>query len=164
MKQETKSKLIELIKSGQLAPFAKDQWLSMDETEAMLFIRQGGATAPLSIKMASSETKATLRLYIVRKLTPVTKEDLRYLTEEDALKLLELARYTAAVQDINRFEFEYGEDGSQASEEQIDEIRSLTKEGFLKPLADKTLLNLTGLSAKQMIYIGRKAKGGSYAN
>lgn len=164
MKDNIKSKLIELIKSGQLAPFAKEHWFSLDDTEAMLFIRQGMATAPMSIKMASSETKTTLRLYIVRKLTPVCKEDLRYLTEDSALKLLELARQNAAEKNINRFEFEYTEDTCQATKTQISEIKNLIKNGFLKPLAVKTLSNLTGLSAKQMIFIGHKIREDSHAS
>ena len=134
----TKGFLQQLVRTGRLRRIPVSEWEALTENQRKQFIRQAQHTPPLTYSPISLECKNLLRSYHAQGLLPgFHPEDLK-LTKKS---LSDYYRQT----DI---------DTAPADPEQLSRIITLGKNGHLRRISSKVLLQLCHLSAERLIWRG----------
>ena len=152
-----KEKLRKLIGRGHLRRLPAEEWSGLTGEECKKLYEKALQNPPLSCMAAALEQKNLLRSDLAQGLLRgLRSEDIGGLTAAEAEILLMIAsenRWTAQepYHEIVKKEFS---DVEAASPEQIRKIRELIREKHLHPLSGNTLLKISQLSAKRLIWKG----------
>ena len=153
--EEQRKQLVFLIKTRQLAPFPKKEWLELTQESAEKHITRGEDTAPMSFKPVSQAQKTRLKSLAEAELIEIRTEDFKHLSSADADTLTELA-----IEVNNRKEHPQNilkkihADEAPASRTQKAQIKKLVAEGFLKPISPETWISLPRINARKIIMAG----------
>ena len=152
-----KKKLRKLIANGHLRRLPAEEWSALTEDDCKRLCDKALRNPPLTYTSASLEQKNLIRSDLAQGLLPgLRSEDIAALTADEADILL-------AISAENRWngQRQYGEivqkeqaDTMPATAEQIGRIRELIKAKHLHPLSGNTLLKISQLSAKRLIWRG----------
>ena len=152
-----KEKLRKLIANGHLRRIPAGEWSALTEDDCKHLCDKALRNPPLSYTPASLEQKNLLRSDLAQGLLPgLRSEDIAGLTADEAEILLAISAENRWTKDR-----EYGQivqkeqaDAKPATAEQIGRIRELIKAKHLHPLSGNTLLKISQLSAKRLIWRG----------
>ena len=152
-----KEKLRKLIANGHLRRIPAGEWSALTEDDCNRLCGMALQNPPLTFMAATLKQKNLIRSDLVQGLLPgLRSEDIADLTFDDAEILL-------SISGENRWNGKrrYGEiiqreqtDTETATPEQLQKIRELIQEKFLHPLSGNTLLKISRLSAKRLIWKG----------
>ncbi len=152
-----KEKLQKLIANGHLRRIPAPEWFRLSEDDCKELSMKALENPPLTFMTPTLGQKNLLRSDLVQGLLPgLCSEDIADLTFDDAEILL-------SISGENRWngQRQYGEiirkeqsDTMPATAEQIGRIRELIKAKHLHPLSGSTLLKISQLSAKRLIWKG----------
>ena len=152
-----KEKLRKLIANGHLRRIPAGEWSALTEDDCNRLCGMALQNPPLTFMAATLKQKNLIRSDLVQGFLPgLRSEDIADLTFDDAEILL-------SISGENRWngQRQYGEiirkeqaDTMPATAEQIGRIRELIKAKHLHPLSGNTLLKISQLSAKRLIWKG----------
>ena len=152
-----KEKLRKLIANGHLRRLPAEEWSALTEENCRRLCKTALRNPPRMFGAPSLEQKNLIRSDLAQGLLPgLRSEDIAALTGDEADILL-------AISVENRWngQRQYGEiiqketvDTMPATAEQIGRIRELMKAKHLHPLSANTLLKISQLSAKRLIWKG----------
>ena len=152
-----KEKLRKLIANGHLRRLPAEEWSVLTDEVCRRLCETALRNPPLTYTSASLEQKNLIRSDLAQGLLPgLRSEDIAALTADEADILL-------AISAENRWngQRQYGEiirkeqvDTMPATAEQLGRIRELIKAKHLHPLSGNTLLKISQLSAKRLIWKG----------
>ena len=152
-----KEKLQKLIANGHLRRIPAGEWSALTEEDCKALCMKALENPPLTFMTATLGQKNLLRSDLAQGLLPgLRSEDIAALTADEAEILLSISAE-------NRWngQRQYGEivqkeqaDTMPATAEQIGRIRELIKAKHLHPLSGNTLLKISQLSAKRLIWKG----------
>ena len=152
-----KKKLQKLIANGHLRRIPAREWSALTEEDCKALCMKALENPPLAFIAATLKQKNLIRSDLAQGLLPgLCSEDIADLTFDDAEILL-------SISEENRWngQRQYGEiirkeqsDTMPATAEQIGRIRELIKAKHLHPLSSNTLLKISQLSAKRLIWKG----------
>ena len=152
-----KEKLRKLIANGHLRRFPAEEWSALTEEDCRRLCDKALRNPPLTFMAATLKQKNLIRSDLAQGFLPgLRSEDIPNLTFDDAEILL-------LISEENRWnsQRQYGEiiqkeqvDTMPATAEQIGRIRELIKAKHLHPLSGNTLLKISQLSAKRLIWKG----------
>ncbi len=152
-----KEKLQKLIANGHLRRIPAPEWFSLSEEDCKELSMKALENPPLTFMAATLKQKNLIRSDLAQGLLPgLRSEDIADLTFDDAEILL-------SISEENRWsgQRQYGEiirkeqtDTMPATAEQLGRIRELIKSKHLHPLSGNTLLKISQLSAKRLIWKG----------
>ena len=152
-----KEKLRKLIANGHLRRIQAPEWFRLSEEDCKELSMKALENPPLTFMAATLKQKNLIRSDLAQGLLPgLRSEDIADLTFDEAEILL-------SISGENRWneQRQYGEiirkeqsDTMPATAEQIGRIRELIKAKHLHPLSGNTLLKISQLSAKRLIWKG----------
>ena len=152
-----KEKLQKLISNGHLRRIPAGEWAGLTGEDCKRLCDKALRNPPLTFMAATLKQKNLLRSDLGQGLLPgLRSEDIVTLTADEAEILLSISAE-------NRWNGKrrYGEiiqreqtDTETATPEQLQKIRELIQEKFLHPLSGNTLLKISQLSAKRLIWKG----------
>ena len=152
-----KEKLQKLIANGHLRRIQAPEWFRLSEEDCKELSMKALENPPLTFMTPTRGQKNLLRSDLAQGLLPgLRSEDIALLTADEAEILLSISAE-------NRWNGKrrYGEiiqreqtDTETATPEQLQKIRELIQEKFLHPLSGNTLLKISRLSAKRLIWKG----------
>lgn len=152
-----KEKLRKLIANGHLRRIPAGEWSALTEDDCKRLCGKALQNPPLTFMAATLKQKNLIRSDLAQGLLPgLRSEDIADLTFDDAEILL-------SISEENRWngQRQYGEiiqkeqtDTMPATAEQLGRIRELIKSKHLHPLSGNTLLKISQLSAKRLIWKG----------
>ena len=152
-----KEKLRKLIANGHLRRLPAEEWSALTEEVCRRLCETALRNPPLTFMTASLNQKNLIRSDLAQGLLPgLSSEDIAALTADEADILL-------AISAENRWngQRQYGEiiqkeqaDTMPATAEQLGRIRELIETKHLHPLSGNTLLKISQLSAKRLIWRG----------
>ena len=152
-----KEKLRKLIANGHLRRLPAEEWSALTEENCRRLCKTALRNPPRMFGAPSLEQKNLIRSDLAQGLLPgLRSEDIATLTADEADILL-------AISAENRWngQRQYGEiiqkeqaDTMPATAEQLGRIRELIKAKHLHPLSGNTLLKISQLSAKRLIWRG----------
>ena len=149
--------LRQLIGAGHLRRFPPEEWSAFSEEECEKLCDEALRNPPLTFIPASAEQKNLLRSDLAQGLLDgLRAADISGLTAREAEVLLSISagrRFSAEhpYHEILDREFR---DTEPAAPEQLRKIRKLIREKCLRPLSGDTLLKISQLSAKRLIWRG----------
>ena len=152
-----KEKLQKLIANGHLRRMPPEVWSSLAEEDCRRLCEEALLNPPRTFASATLEQKNLLRSDLAQGLLPGLKyEDIGELSSDEAKILLSISeenRWTAErkFRQIIRKE---NDDTQSATPEQLKRIKQLIGERHLRPLSGDTLLKISSLSAKRLIWRG----------
>ena len=156
-----KEKLQKLIANGHLRRIPVEEWSALTEEDCRRLCDKALRNPPRMFGVTSLEQKNLIRSDLAQGLLPgLRSEDIATLTADEADILL-------AISAENRWnsQRQYGEiiqkeqvDTMPATVEQIGRIRELIKAKHLHPLSGNTLLKISQLSAKRLIWKGEMTR------
>ena len=152
-----KENLRKLIANGHLRRFPAGEWSALAEDDCKRLCNKALRNPPLTYTLASLAQKNLIRSDLAQGLLPgLRSEDIAGLTADEAEILLAIGAENRWTKDR-----EYGQivqkeqiDTNPATAEQIGRIRELIKAKHLHPLSGNTLLKISQLSAKRLIWRG----------
>ena len=150
-----------LAKAGQFAPawFSKFKTSSVPEQQNL--IEQARQTPPLTYTPITLEQKNLLRSYMSQDLLDgLTLADLKGMTSLEAEFFIQCGkdnRWTCGKSLLAHYN-QTDLDISPATPEQLDTIIAMGKDKLLRPLSAESLLKLSNLSARQLIWHGEMIK------
>ena len=150
-----------LAKTGQFSPawFSKFKTSSVPEQQNL--IEQAQRTPPLTYTPITLEQKNLLRSYMSQDLLgELTVADLKGMTSLDAEFYIQCGkdnRWTCGKSLLEHYN-QTDLDISPATPEQLDAIIAMSKDKLLRPLSAESLLKLSNLSARQLIWHGEMVK------
>ena len=162
---ETMAELFEtvqkLAKTGQFAPacFSKFKILSVSEQQKL--IEQSRRTPPMTYIPITLEQKNLLRSYMSQDLLDgLTLADLKGMTSLEAEFFIQCGKNNRWISGKSLLEHYHQTDLdiSPATPEQLDTIIAMGKDKLLRPLSAESLLKLSNLSARQLIWHGEMIK------
>ena len=152
-----KEKLQKLIANGHLRRIPAGEWSALTEEDCKVLCMKALQNPPQTFMAATLKQKNLIRSDLAQGLLPgLRSEDIADLTFDDAEILL-------SISEENRWngQRQYGEiirkeqtDTMPATAEQLGRIRELIKAKHLHPLSGNTLLKISQLSAKRLIWKG----------
>ena len=152
-----KEKLRKLIANGHLRRIPAGKWSALTEDDCKRLYGKALQNPPLTFMASTLKQKNLIRSDLAQGLLPgLRSEDIADLTYDDAEILLSIGAE-------NRWngQRQYGEiirkeqaDTMPATAEQLGRIRELIKAKHLHPLSGNTLLKISRLSAKRLIWKG----------
>lgn len=153
--------LQKLISNGHLRRLPAEEWFALTEEECKRLCEKALCNPPLTFVPASLEQKNRLRSALAQGLlTGLNAADIPSLTADEAELLLVVSEdqhWTSDQQYHEVLSQEYS-DAQPATSEQLRKIRELIEGKFLRPLAGNTLLKISHLSAKRLIWRGEMNK------
>ena len=152
-----KEKLRKLIANGHLRRIPAGEWSALTEDDCKRLCGKALQNPPLTFMAATLKQKNLIRSDLAQGLLPgLRSEDISGLTADEAEVLLAISAENRWTEDR-----EYGQivqkeqaDTMPATAEQIGRIRELIQERHLHPLSGNTLLKISQLSAKRLIWRG----------
>ena len=152
-----KEKLRKLIVNGHIRRIQAEEWSSLTEDDCKHLCKKALRNPPRMFSVASLAQKNLIRSDLAQGLLPgLRSEDIAGLTADEADILLSISAENRWTEDR-----EYGQivqkeqsDTRPATVEQIGRIRELIQEKHLHPLSGNTLLKISQLSAKRLIWRG----------
>lgn len=153
----TKGFLQQLVRTGQLRCVPVSEWETLTENQRKLLIRQARNTPPLTYSPVSLEYKNLLRSYHAQGLLPgFHPEDLKDLTALEADFLIRCAEDNRWLtkKSLSDYYRQTDIDTAPADPEQLSRIITLGKNGHLRRISSKVLLQLCHLSAERLIWRG----------
>ena len=152
-----KEKLRKLIANGHLRRIPAGEWSALTEDDCKRLCGKALQNPPLTFMAATLKQKNLIRSDLAQGLLPgLRSEDISGLTADEAEVLLAISAENRWTEDR-----EYGQivqkeqaDTMPATAEQIGRIRELIKAKHLHPLSGNTLLKISRLSAKRLIWKG----------
>ena len=150
-----------LAKTGQFSPawFSKFKTSSVPEQQNL--IEQARQTPPLTYTPITLEQKNLLRSYMSQDLLEgLTVADLKSMTSLEAEFFIQCGkdnRWTCGKSLLEHYH-QTDLDISPATPEQLDTIIAMGKDKLLRPLSAESLLKLSNLSARQLIWHGEMLK------
>ena len=150
-----------LAKTGQFAPacFSKFKILSVSEQQKL--IEQSRRTPPMTYIPITLEQKNLLRSYMSQDLLDgLTLADLKGMTSLEAEFFIQCGKNNRWISGKSLLEHYHQTDLdiSPATPEQLDTIIAMGKDKLLRPLSAESLLKLSNLSARQLIWHGEMVK------
>ena len=152
-----KEKLRKLIANGHLRRFPAGEWVNLTEDDCKCLYKKALRNPPWTFAAASLNQKNLLRSDLALGLLPgLRSDDISGLTADEAEILLAISAENRWTKDR-----EYGQivqkeqtDTKPATTKQLGRIRELIKAKHLHPLSGNTLLKISRLSAKRLIWRG----------
>ena len=150
-----------LAKTGQFSPawFSKFKTSSVPEQQNL--IEQARQTPPLTHTPITLEQKNLLRSYMSQDLLgELTVADLKGMTSLEAEFFIQCGKDNRWISGKSLLEHYHQTDLdiSPATPEQLDTIIAMGKDKLLRPLSAESLLKLSNLSARQLIWHGEMIK------
>jgi len=152
-----KEKLQKLIANGHLRRIPAGEWSALTEEDCKALCMKDLENPPLTFMTATLGQKSLLRSDLAQGLLPgLRSADIAALTADEAEILLSISaenhwngkrRYGEIIQREQT-------DTETATPEQLQKIQELIQEKFLHPLSGNTLLKISRLSAKRLIWKG----------
>ena len=153
--------LQKLISNGHLRRLSAEEWFALTEEDCKRLYDKALCNPPLTFVPASLEQKNRLRSALAQGLlTGLNASDIPSLTADEAEFLLAVSedlhwKTDQPYQEVLSQEYR---DAQPATSEQLRQIRELIEGRFLRPLAGNTLLKISQLSAKRLIWRGEMNK------
>ena len=152
-----KEKLQKLIVRGHLRRMPPEVWSGLSEEESRSLVEAALRNPPRTFVSAMLEQKNLLRSDLAQGLLDGLRyEDIGELTFDEAKILLSISeekRWTSERKFCQIIRKE-DDDTGLATPEQLKQIRQLIRERHLRPLSGNTLLKISSLSAKRLIWRG----------
>ena len=149
--------LQKLISAGHLRRLPPAEWFALTEEDCRVLCGKALRNPPLTCAPATQEQKNLLRSDLALGLLPgLYASDIPHLTADEAEILLGISaerRFTHAApyHEILKRELR---DTEPAAPEQLRQIRTLIREKRLRPISERTLLKISHLSARRLIWRG----------
>ena len=150
-----------LAKNGQLSPAWFSNFKILSPAEQQKLIELARRTPPLTYTPITLEQKNLLRSYMSQDLLgELTVADLKGMTSLEAEFFIQCGKDNrwncgkSLLEHYNQTDL----DISPATPEQLDTIIAMSKEKLLRPLSAESLLKLSKLSARQLIWHGEMLK------
>lgn len=153
----TKGFLQQLVRTGRLRRIPVSEREALTENQRKQFIRQAQHTPPLTYSPISLECKNLLRSYHAQGLLPgFHPEDFKDLTAIEAAFLIRCAEDNRWLtkKSLSDYYRQTDIDTAPADPEQLSRIITLGKNGHLRRISSKVLLQLCHLSAERLIWRG----------
>ncbi len=152
-----KEKLQKLIANGHLRRMPPEVWSRLSEEESRSLVEAALRNPPRTFVSATLEQKNLLRSDLAQGLLDGLRyEDIGELTSDEAKILLSISedRRWSAERKFRQIIRKEDDDTRLATPEQLKQIRQLIRERHLRPLSGNTLLKISNLSAKRLIWRG----------
>ena len=150
-----------LIAAERLRRLRADEWNRISEEECQKLCMAALENAPGTFAPATREQKNLLRSNRAQGLLPeISDADIAEATRHDAEILLAIARenrWQSGENNLKMLTREFN-DITPATSRQIRQIRALIRQGNLRPLSGETLLKITRLSARRLIWRGEMTR------
>ena len=150
-----------LAKTGQFSPAWFSQFKILSVPEQQKLIEQARRTPPLTYTPITLEQKNLLRSYMSQDLLEgLTVTDLKGMTSLEAEFFIQCGKDNRWISGKSLLEHYHQTDLdiSPATPEQLDTIIAMGKDKLLRPLSAESLLKLSNLSARQLIWHGEMIK------
>ena len=150
-----------LAKTGQFSPAWFSQFKILSVPEQQKLIEQARRTPPLTYTPITLEQKNLLRSYMSQDLLEgLTVADLKGMTSLEAEFFIQCGKDNRWISGKSLLEHYHQTDLdiSPATPEQLDTIIAMGKDKLLRPLSAESLLKLSNLSARQLIWHGEMIK------
>lgn len=152
-----KEKLQKLIANGHLRRMPPEVWSSLAEEDCRRLCEAALRNPPWTFVSATLEQKNLLRSDLAQGLLDGLRyEDIGELTSDEAKILLSISeeRRWSAERKFRQIIRKEDDDTRLATPEQLKQIRQLIRGRHLRPLSGNTLLKISNLSAKRLIWRG----------
>ena len=159
-----KEKLQKLIAHGHLRRMPPEVWSKLSEEECRSLVEAALRNPPRTFVSATLEQKNLLRSDLAQGLLDGLRyEDIGELTSDEAKILLSISeeRRGTAERKFRQIIRKEDDDTRLATPEQLKQIRQLIRERHLRPLSGNTLLKISNLSAKRLIWRGEMNRRGT---
>ena len=150
-----------LAKTGQFAPAWFSQFKTSSVPEQQNLIEQAQRTPPMTYIPITLEQKNLLRSYMAQGLLDgLELDDLKNMNSREAEFFIKCGKNKCWCGNTSLQEHykQTDLDTSPATPEQLDTIIAMGKEKLLRPLSAESLLKLSNLSARQLIWHGEMLK------
>ena len=150
-----------LAKTGQFSPACFSQFKILSVPEQQKLIEQARRTPPMTHTPITLEQKNLLRSYMSQDLLgELTVADLKGMTSLEAEFFIQCGKDNRWISGKSLLEHYHQTDLdiSPATPEQLDTIIAMGKDKLLRPLSAESLLKLSNLSARQLIWHGEMIK------
>ena len=150
-----------LAKTGQFSPAWFPKFKTSSVPEQQNLIEQARQTPPLTYTPITLEQKNLLRSYMSQDLLEgLTVADLKGMTSLEAEFFIQCGKDNRWISGKSLLEHYHQTDLdiSPATPEQLDTIIAMGKDKLLRPLSAESLLKLSNLSARQLIWHGEMIK------
>jgi len=139
-------------------------WSKLSEEECRSLVEAALRNPPRTFVSATLEQKNLLRSDLAQGLLDGLRyEDIGELTSDEAKILLSISeeRRGTAERKFRQIIRKEDDDTRLATPEQLKQIRQLIRERHLRPLSGNTLLKISNLSAKRLIWRGEMNRRGT---